>query len=39
MPVGRNRIGLHVYAGGHMLYTRADSRTALSRDVRAFLTP
>lgn len=39
IPVGRNRIGLHTYPGGHMLYTRPDSRAALSRDVQAFLTP
>ena len=39
LPVGRNRIGLHTYPGGHMLYTRTDSRAALARDVQAFLTP
>lgn len=39
IPVGRNRIGLHVYPGGHMLYTRPDSRAALAHDVRTFLTP
>ena len=39
IPVGRNRIGLHTYAGGHMMYTRADSRAALAEGVRAFLAP
>ncbi|GBR06282.1 S10 family peptidase [Acetobacter oeni] len=39
VPVGRDRISLHVYPGGHMLYTRPASRAALARDVRAFLTP
>ncbi len=39
IPVGRDRIDLHVYPGGHMLYTRPASRAALSRDVKAFLTP
>lgn len=39
VPVGRNRIGLHTYPGGHMLYTRPDTRAALARDVQAFLTP
>nr|WP_230975546.1 peptidase S10 [Acetobacter garciniae] len=39
IPVGRNRIGLHVYPGGHMLYTRPDSRTAMAQDVKAFLAP
>ncbi|WP_086643516.1 S10 family peptidase [Acetobacter sp. DsW_063] len=39
IPVGRDRIALHVYPGGHMLYTRPATRTALSRDVKAFLAP
>ncbi|MDE7547758.1 peptidase S10 [Acetobacter fabarum] len=39
IPVGRSRIGLHVYPGGHMLYTRTDSLAALARDVRTFLAP
>lgn len=39
IPVGHGRIGLHVYPGGHMLYTRPDSRAALARDVRTFLAP
>ena len=33
MPVGRDRVRLAVYPGGHMLYTRPDSRAALTRDV------
>lgn len=39
IPVGRKRIGLHTYPGGHMLYIRPDSRAALARDVKAFLAP
>lgn len=39
IPVGRNRIGLHLYPGGHMLYTRPESKAALARDVKAFLSP
>ncbi|MDG6095453.1 peptidase S10 [Acetobacter sp. AN02] len=39
IPVGKDRISLHVYPGGHMLYTRPQSRAALARDVRAFMTP
>lgn len=39
IPVGRNRIGVHTYPGGHMLYIRPDSRAALAQDVKAFLTP
>ncbi|WP_408737039.1 S10 family peptidase [Acetobacter fallax] len=39
IPVGRDRIALHVYPGGHMLYIRPASRAALARDVRAFLAP
>ena len=35
MPVGRDRVQLKVYPGGHMLYTRPDSRAALARDVAA----
>ena len=35
MPVGRDRVRLKVYPGGHMLYTRPDSRAALSHDIAA----
>ncbi len=35
IPVGRDRIRLKLYPGGHMLYTRPDSRAALSHDVAA----
>jgi len=35
MPVSRDRVQLKVYPGGHMLYTRPDSRAALSHDVAA----
>lgn len=35
MPVGRDRVQLRVYPGGHMLYTRPDSRAALAHDVAA----
>ena len=30
-----DRIKLHVYPGGHMLYTRPESRAALAHDVAA----
>ncbi len=35
LPVGRDRARLKVYPGGHMLYTRPDSRAALAHDVAA----
>ena len=35
LPVGRDRIKLAVYKGGHMFYTRPDSRAALSNDAAA----
>ena len=35
LPVGRDRVALKVYAGGHMLYVRPDSRAALTKDVAA----
>ena len=35
LPVGRDRVRLKVYPGGHMLYTRPESRAALSHDVAA----
>ncbi len=35
LPVGRDRARLKVYPGGHMLYTRPESRAALSHDVAA----
>ena len=38
MPVGRDRVRLKVYPGGHMLYTRPDSRAALAHDVSALYT-
>lgn len=31
----QNRIALHVYPGGHMFYSRADSGAALRRDIMA----
>lgn len=36
IPVGANRIGLHLYPGGHMLYARPGSRAALWHDVSNF---
>jgi carboxypeptidase C (cathepsin A) len=33
LPVGRDRVTLKVYPGGHMLYTRAAARAALAQDV------
>ncbi|MCX2564497.1 S10 family peptidase [Acetobacter thailandicus] len=38
IPVGQDRISLHLYSGGHMLYTRPESRAALTQDVKAFLS-
>jgi carboxypeptidase C (cathepsin A) len=35
LPLGRDRVALKVYAGGHMLYTRAGSRAALKTDAGA----
>jgi carboxypeptidase C (cathepsin A) len=35
LPVGRDRIKLAVYKGGHMFYTRPDSRASLSNDAAA----
>jgi carboxypeptidase C (cathepsin A) len=35
LPLGRDRVRLAVYPGGHMLYTRPASRAALAKDVRA----
>ncbi|QNT78297.1 S10 family peptidase [Entomobacter blattae] len=36
IPVGADRIGLHLYKGGHMVYLRPASRKALSEDVGHF---
>lgn len=36
IPVGADRISLHLYAGGHMLYARPTSRSALWHDVNAY---
>jgi carboxypeptidase C (cathepsin A) len=33
LPVGQDRVALRVYPGGHMLYTRPTSRTALAHDA------
>ncbi len=35
LPVGRDRIHLAVYKGGHMFYTRPESRAALTSDAAA----
>jgi len=37
LPVGRDRVTLKVYLGGHMLYTRPASRAALAHDVAAMI--
>lgn len=37
LPVGRDRVTLKTYPGGHMLYTRPASRAALARDVAAMI--
>ncbi|AOX16158.1 S10 family peptidase [Kozakia baliensis] len=36
IPVGADRMKLHLYPGGHMLYARPDSRAALAHDVSAY---
>ncbi|MCQ9154889.1 S10 family peptidase [Acidomonas methanolica] len=36
IPVGADRIGIHLYPGGHMLYARPASRAALWHDVQGF---
>jgi carboxypeptidase C (cathepsin A) len=38
LPVGRNRVTLAVYAGGHMLYTRPAARAALANDAAAMIS-
>jgi len=35
-PLAAGRAGLKLYRGGHMFYTRADSRKAIADDARAF---
>jgi len=35
-PAVHDRVGLKLYRGGHMFYTRPDSRAAFSADARAF---
>jgi carboxypeptidase C (cathepsin A) len=38
LPVGRDRVTLKVYPGGHMIYTRATARAALAQDVGAMVS-
>jgi carboxypeptidase C (cathepsin A) len=38
LPVGRDRVTLKVYPGGHMIYTRAAARAALAQDVGAMVS-
>jgi carboxypeptidase C (cathepsin A) len=38
LPVGRDRVTLKVYPGGHMIYTRASARAALAQDVGAMVS-
>jgi carboxypeptidase C (cathepsin A) len=38
LPVGRDRVTLKVYPGGHMIYTRALARAALAQDVGAMVS-
>jgi carboxypeptidase C (cathepsin A) len=38
LPVGRDRVTLKVYPGGHMLYTRPAARAALAQDVNAMVS-
>lgn len=37
LTVGAERVSLHLYQGGHMLYTRPASRHALAQDVNAWM--
>ncbi|MBS1049440.1 peptidase S10 [Gluconobacter sp. NFX36] len=37
LTVGADRVSLHLYQGGHMLYTRPASRHALSLDVASWM--
>ncbi|MBS1076349.1 peptidase S10 [Gluconobacter kondonii] len=37
LTVGADRVSLHLYQGGHMLYTRPASRHALSADVASWI--
>jgi carboxypeptidase C (cathepsin A) len=39
IPVGRDRVTLKTYPGGHMLYLRAASRKALAEDVAPLFSP
>jgi len=39
LPVGRDRVTLKTYPGGHMLYIRASSRAAFAKDVSALFAP
>jgi carboxypeptidase C (cathepsin A) len=39
LPVGRDRVSLKTYPGGHMLYLRKASRAALRADVEALFVP
>ena len=38
LPVGRDRVTLKIYPGGHMLYTRAAARAALAQDVGTMIS-
>jgi carboxypeptidase C (cathepsin A) len=38
LPVGRDRVTLKVYPGGHMIYTRAAARATLAQDVGAMVS-
>ena len=39
LPVGRDRVALKMYPGGHMLYVRPGSRALLRADVAALYPP
>jgi carboxypeptidase C (cathepsin A) len=39
IPVGRDRVTLKTYPGGHMVYLRAASRKALAEDVAQLFSP
>ena len=38
LPVGRDRVSIKMYQGGHMLYVRKNSRAALKSDVEGLFT-
>jgi carboxypeptidase C (cathepsin A) len=37
-PEAMDRVGLKLYRGGHMFYTRPESRAAFTEDAKAFFS-